>query len=109
MRLLVHERARIVLGAKCLVAADVVVTASDMHSVLARHTGARLNPPADVTIGDKVWIGFRAFVGKGAAIGSGSVIGAGAVVTGTIPAHAMAAGVPARVLKHDVDSAFALV
>ena len=47
----------------------------------------RLNPAADVTIGDRVWLGFRAFVGKGAAIGGGSVIGAGAVVTGTIPAH----------------------
>lgn len=109
VRLLVHERSRITFGAKCLVAADVVVTASDMHSLLERRTGVRLNPAAHVVIGDKVWIGFRAFVGKGARIGEGSVIGAGAVVTGSIPAHAMAAGVPARVLKHEVDWTFDLV
>ena len=109
VRLLAHEPAGITLGRRCLVAADVVVTASDMHSVLARQTRVRLNPAADVAIGDGVWIGFRTFVGKGSAIGSGSVIGACAVVTGTIPAHTMAAGAPARVCKHDVDWAFDLV
>ena len=109
VRLLAHEPASISLGPGCLIAADVVVTASDMHSVLDRHTGRRLNLAADVVLGERVWVGFRAFIGKGATIGAGAVIGAGSVVGGVVPAHTMAAGVPARVLKHDIDWSFDLV
>ena len=109
VRLLAHESAGIAMGRGCLVASDVVIAASDMHSVLHRHTRERLNRAEDVTIGDRVWIGFRSFVAKGASIGEGAIIGAQSVVTGSIPAHTAAAGLPARVLKHDVDWAFDLI
>ncbi len=109
VRLLAHEPARISLGEGCLVASDVVIAASDMHSVLHRYTRERLNWAADVTVGDRVWIGFRAFVTKGTCIGEGAIIGAQSVVTGAIPAHTAAAGSPARVLRHDVDWVFDLV
>ncbi|MEN0072458.1 MAG: hypothetical protein AAGC63_15885 [Propionicimonas sp.] len=36
---------------------------------------------------------------QGVTIGDGSVIGAGAVVTRDIPAHSLAAGVPAKVIR----------
>ncbi len=109
VRLLAHEPAFITLGNGCLVAADVVIAASDMHSVLHRHTRERLNWAADVTIGERVWIGFRAFVTKGARIGEGAVIGAQSVVTGPIPPHTAAAGAPARVVRRDIDWAFDLI
>jgi acetyltransferase-like isoleucine patch superfamily enzyme len=108
VRLLAHEPARIELGRGCLLAADVVVTASDMHAVVDRFTRVRLNPAADVRLGDRVWVGFRAFIGKGACIGEGAIIGACSVVTGAVPAHVMAAGQPARVRKHDIDWSFDL-
>ena len=109
VRLLAHEPARIDLGDGCLLGADVVVTASDMHSVLDRRTRTRLNPAADVKLGERVWIGFRVIVGKGAHIGDGAVIGAASFVSGVVPANTMAAGQPARVRKHDVDWSFDLV
>lgn len=53
----------------------------------------------DIIIGDDVWIGERATVLSGVKIGQGAVIAAGAVVTKDIPPYAIAAGVPAKVVK----------
>ncbi|MDQ0134179.1 acetyltransferase-like isoleucine patch superfamily enzyme [Neorhizobium galegae] len=52
-----------------------------------------------ITIGDDVWIGANAVILDGVTIGSGAVIAAGAVVTKDIPDLAIAAGVPAKVVR----------
>lgn len=52
----------------------------------------------NVTIGDRVWIGYRAIILPGINIGEGAVVAAGAVVTKDIPAFAIVAGNPARVI-----------
>ena len=51
-----------------------------------------------VLIGDRVWIGYGAIVLPGVEIGEGAVVGAGSVVTRNIPAFAIVAGSPARVV-----------
>lgn len=58
-----------------------------------------------VTIEDDCWIGAGSIVTAGVTIGRGSVIGANSVVTGDVPAFAVAAGAPARVLRSRGDSA----
>jgi acetyltransferase-like isoleucine patch superfamily enzyme len=54
---------------------------------------------APIRIGRDVWIGSNAVVLAGISVGDGAVIGAGAVVTRDVPAGAVVAGVPARVMK----------
>jgi acetyltransferase-like isoleucine patch superfamily enzyme len=54
---------------------------------------------APVVIEDDVDIGIGAIVLPGVTVGKGAQVGAGAVVTGNIPAHAIAAGIPARFLR----------
>lgn len=56
-------------------------------------------PILPVVIEDDVWIGARVILLPGAHVGKGAVIGAGSVVSGDIPAMAIAAGNPARVLR----------
>lgn len=53
----------------------------------------------DVVIGPDCWIGTKTVITAGVTIGEGAVIGAGSVVTKDIPAGAIAAGVPAKVIR----------
>jgi acetyltransferase-like isoleucine patch superfamily enzyme len=52
-----------------------------------------------IRIDDDCWVGANVTFLDGATVGKGCVIGAGSVVRGEIPAYAVAAGVPARVVR----------
>lgn len=53
----------------------------------------------DIVIGNDVWIGHGAIILSGVRIGNGAVIGAGSVVAKDIPAYAIAAGNPAKIIR----------
>ena len=57
-----------------------------------------------ITVGSDVWIGSHVVVLDGVTVGDRSVIAAGAVVTKDVPAGAVVAGNPARVLRWRVPS-----
>ncbi len=52
-----------------------------------------------VVLEDSVWLPWRVFILPNVVIGRNAIIGAGAVVNKSIPANALAAGTPARVLN----------
>uniref|UniRef100_A0A7S1XA11 Maltose/galactoside acetyltransferase domain-containing protein n=1 Tax=Compsopogon caeruleus TaxID=31354 RepID=A0A7S1XA11_9RHOD len=52
-----------------------------------------------VSIGNNVWLGGRSVILPGVTIGDYAVIGAGAVVTRDVPAYAVVAGNPAKVIR----------
>jgi acetyltransferase-like isoleucine patch superfamily enzyme len=104
-----HEPGMLTIGDGCLFASDVIVTISDMHSILDTGTGTRVNPAASICIGDRVWLGMRSIVLKGVSIGSGTVIGAGSVVTRDVPANCVAAGNPAQVIRRNATWDFRLL
>ena len=83
-----------VLGARATVGKNVHVGAG---SVLA----GVLEPPSatPVVVEDGVMIGANAVILEGVHIGEGAVVAAGAVVTENVPAGAVVAGSPAKVIK----------
>jgi acetyltransferase-like isoleucine patch superfamily enzyme len=54
---------------------------------------------AGIALGDNVWLGTGAKVLDGVTLGSDVVVGANGVVTSDLPDGAIAAGVPARILR----------
>lgn len=89
---------KITIGDDCNIGRDVIIRDYDGHTI---DPSQPISAP--VRIGEHVWIGQRAMILKGVTIGDGAVIAAGAVVTHDVPAGALAAGVPAKVIRENVD------
>jgi serine O-acetyltransferase len=84
--------ARSVIGENCMVGPFVVIGGRSGHHDVP-------------VIGDDVFIGAGAKILGPITIGDGAVIGANAVVIHDVPARAVAAGIPARIVREDVDVA----
>lgn len=93
----ISAASEISIGSNSMVANGVYITDSDWHGIYDRVSTGRSKP---VRLEQNVWLGDSAIICKGVTIGENSVIGAGAVVTSNIPANCVAAGNPAKVLKH---------
>lgn len=65
-------------------------------------TGERINPAADVILGDHVWVGLKVQVLKGVRVGEHSILAAGCVVIRDVPAHTIVAGVPAKPIRSGI-------
>jgi acetyltransferase-like isoleucine patch superfamily enzyme/coenzyme F420-reducing hydrogenase beta subunit len=90
---------RIVIGKGSVIARDVLIRDNDAHQILG--TGHEM--VKEIAIGEHVWIGTRAMILKGVTLGDGAIIAAGAIVTRDVPAHSMVAGIPARVIRTDIE------
>jgi acetyltransferase-like isoleucine patch superfamily enzyme len=88
------------IGRECIVADRVMLIDFD-HGVVEVDRPIRLQGiyKRDVRVAHNVWIGYGACILRGTSVGENSVIGTSAVVTTDIPANAIAAGVPARVIR----------
>ena len=91
---------RVRIGEQCVIADRAMFIDFDHNvadtEVPIRRQGIYMR---DVEVGNNVWIGYNAQILRGVRVGDNSVIGANSVVTRDIPANAVAAGTPARVVR----------
>ena len=85
------------IGNGCGIADNVFISDSDNHSI----DGKKIT--AQIIIKDHVWIGKNAIILKGVTIGEGAAVAAGAVVTKDVPAYCLVGGVPAKVIKENIE------
>lgn len=88
------------IGNNVLFGANSVITDFDWHLDISNTI------PNPVIIHDNVWIGLNTVILKGVEIGENSIIGANSLVLSPIPANVIAGGIPCKVLKPIVKSAF---
>jgi acetyltransferase-like isoleucine patch superfamily enzyme len=96
----IFSASRVTIGRSVLMAAYAYVIGGD-HD-FSDPSAAVLDQSrtsAGVTVGDAVWIGAGAKILDGVTLGDHAVIGAGAVVRESVPASAIAVGIPARVVS----------
>jgi acetyltransferase-like isoleucine patch superfamily enzyme len=88
------------IGEQCIVADRVMLIDFD-------HNAAEVERPIrvqgiykrDVRVGNNVWIGYGAQILRGVTVGDNAIIGASTVVTKDVPANAVVAGAPARIIR----------
>lgn len=97
--LTILDEAPVRIGHHCFIGPNVsIYTACHPLDPDERNKAVEWAEP--VTIGDSVWIGGSVTICPGVAIGDNVVIGAGSTVVKDIPSNCVAAGNPARVVKH---------
>jgi acetyltransferase-like isoleucine patch superfamily enzyme len=91
---------RVRIGEQCVIADRAMFIDFD-HGVVEverpiRKQGIYMR---EVEVGSNVWIGYGACVLRGVRVGDNAIVGAGSVVTRDVPANAVVAGIPARVIR----------
>jgi len=91
---------RVVIGEQCVIADRAMLIDFD-HGVVDVERPIRLQGiyMRDVTVGSNVWIGYGACVLRGVRVGDNSILGTSSVITKDVPANAVVAGVPAKLLR----------
>ena len=89
---------KISIGNDCLIASHVAITS------LTHDTEGKLYSDhiviKEVIIGANVWIGAHAVILPGITIGDNAIIGSCAMVNKDVPANAVVAGVPAKIIRY---------
>jgi len=88
------------IGRECVIADRVMFIDFD-HGVVEVERPIRLQGiyKRDVNVGNNVWIGYGACILRGVTVGDNAVIGTNSVVTKDVPANAVVAGLPAKVIR----------
>lgn len=94
---------KIVIGEDCMFSSDIEFRTGDSHSIIDNETRKRINWGQDIIVGDHVWIGAHAIILKGVIIGNNSIIGTNSLVTKSISNNSIAAGIPARIVRNNID------
>lgn len=89
----------ITIGNNVAISENVTIWDSDAHKIIGKES--EMSKP--VYIGNHVWIGCNVTILKGVTIGDGAIIAAGSVVTKNIPENTLAGGVPAKIIKQNVN------
>jgi acetyltransferase-like isoleucine patch superfamily enzyme len=93
-----YQRVRI--GAQCVIADRAMFIDFD-HGVVEVERPIRSQGiyKRDVEVGSNVWIGYGACILRGVRVGDNSIVGTNSVVTKDVPANAVVAGIPARIIR----------
>jgi acetyltransferase-like isoleucine patch superfamily enzyme len=91
---------RVRIGEQCVIADRAMFIDFD-HGVVEVERPIRQQGiyTREVEVGSNVWIGYGACILRGVSVGDNSIVGTNSIVTKDVPANAVVAGVPARIVR----------
>ena len=94
---------KIIIGEDCMFSNAIEIRTGDSHSVIDNTTNSRINLSKDVFIGNHVWLGSGAKILKGVVIEDNSIVATQSVVTNLVPSNSIVAGIPAKVIRQNIN------
>ncbi|PHS79056.1 MAG: acetyltransferase [Rhodospirillaceae bacterium] len=94
---------RVEIGNNVRIASRAFIAGYPGHPLNAKDRAAGLpdtdDQVGDIILDDDVWLGAGVTILAGVHVGAGTIIASASVVTRDLPAHVLAAGVPAKVIR----------
>lgn len=94
----IYCKEKIEIGTNTFIGEEVIIRDTDEHNIIRK----KYKNTLPIKIGNHVWIGMRSMILKGVTVGDNTIIAAGSIVTKDIPSNCLAAGNPAKVIKHNI-------
>jgi len=91
----------ICIGKNCAISWNFQALDDDLHTIIIDGIGKERSKK--IFIGDKVWVGANSTILKGTRIGNNCVVASGSVVSGIFPANVLIGGIPAKIIKQNVN------
>jgi len=98
-----HEGSSVDIGKGCLFSNNVTIRPSDAHKIFDAASGARVNEPRPVLIGENVWVAEHVSILKGSVIPAGCVVGTRSVIAKRFDEeNCVITGNPAQVIRRGI-------
>lgn len=97
-----EDHSSIIIGDKCMISASCQIRTGDSHSIVDLN-GKRLNPASSVLINSHCWLGEGCKILKGVCLSENTIVSTGAIVTQSFGSNCLLAGIPAKVIKENIN------
>ena len=97
-----EDNSQIIIGGEGMISSYCQIRTGDSHSILDLD-GNRINSAASVRIGQHCWLGEGCKVLKGVILGDNCIVSTGAIVTKSYGSNVLIGGVPAKIVKENIN------
>lgn len=97
-----EDESKLEIGDDCMLSSYVQIRTGDSHSIIDEN-GKRINKAQSVMIGNHCWLGEGAKVMKGVTLEGDDIVSTGAIVTKSFGKNVLLGGVPAKVIKENIN------
>lgn len=98
-----ENNSQLIIGDDCMFSSNIQIRTGDSHSIIDEITGQRINQVKSIHIANHCWIGEGAKILKGVSLQENTIVSTGSIVTTSFSGNCLVGGIPAKILKENVN------